>query len=438
MAVTAFFADTVHQLVVGHIIVLIVFCGGGLGAIGWFKQRRGDALVNVACSLASLASITILTKEGSVQAGDVSFAKVAQVLKMLLMGIISTMLISFLIFPISARKKLRRSMIEATDALGEMLAFIASSFLSGFEDELEQKPFKDAVNRHKKAYAKLGQNLKEAKLESYVAGRELQWQIEAKLVYCLQRITHTLGGLRSASNMQFSLVEQTPEYKHLSMRSQSGLSSFGNSTSASFVSMSHLGASRRHPLSQIMETPEEEFDSHASDQDSRIGPGGVRSPAEIFTLFIAQLGPSMSSLAFTLKEILDDLPYGAAPFFKINNNPKFRTSLDRAVSMYKESRKDALEMVYAEKIGEKQRILEIEADYEEVAASCGHFSYSLLEVADQIKEYLDILDELQLEHDERPHGRTWAWLKFWRKRPPPKDVKDDLARDPGKRTSYWF
>lgn len=57
---------------------------------------------------------------------------------------------------------------------------------------------------------------------------------------------------------------------------------------------------------------------------------------------------------------------------------------------------------------------ETEADLEEVSASCGHFSFSLLEFGEQLKDLLDILDELQLEVEEKPNGRSWSWLKFWR------------------------
>ena len=39
-------------------MVLIVFIGGGLGLVGWFKQRYNAPLVSVSCSLASLAIIT--------------------------------------------------------------------------------------------------------------------------------------------------------------------------------------------------------------------------------------------------------------------------------------------------------------------------------------------------------------------------------------------
>jgi len=49
----------------GHAIVLTVFCAGGLGLIGYTKIAMSSPTVSVACSLASISIITILTKEGN-------------------------------------------------------------------------------------------------------------------------------------------------------------------------------------------------------------------------------------------------------------------------------------------------------------------------------------------------------------------------------------
>lgn len=46
MAVSVFFGHH-NLLAVGHAIVLIVFCGGALGFVGWLKQKLGNPLVNV-------------------------------------------------------------------------------------------------------------------------------------------------------------------------------------------------------------------------------------------------------------------------------------------------------------------------------------------------------------------------------------------------------
>ena len=48
----------------GHALVLIIFCGGGLGLIGYVKLVKSHPTVSVACSLASVCIITILVKEG--------------------------------------------------------------------------------------------------------------------------------------------------------------------------------------------------------------------------------------------------------------------------------------------------------------------------------------------------------------------------------------
>lgn len=163
MCVEMFFQDKLDLPPLGHAIVLIVFCGGGLGFVGWTKQRLSDPLVNVACSLASLSTISVLTKEGAVQAGDLSFAKISQVLKMIIMGVTATMAVSFLVYPISARNKLRSNLTVATESMATMLALITESFLSGSEAELQATEFVEATARHKKAYAQLDSLVKESK-----------------------------------------------------------------------------------------------------------------------------------------------------------------------------------------------------------------------------------------------------------------------------------
>lgn len=95
-------------------------------------------------------------------------------------------------------------------------------------------------------------------------------------------------------------------------------------------------------------------------------------------------------------------------------NTKFHSSLDRALKLYRDAREAALASVYRERDFARIQSPEVEADLEEVSASCGHFSFTLMEFGEQLKGLLQILDELKLECDERPQGLTWNWLKFWR------------------------
>ena len=57
--------------------------------------------------------------------------------------------------------------------------------------------------------------------------------------------------------------------------------------------------------------------------------------------------------------------------------------------------------------------MEIQADFEEVAASCGYFSFSLQDFANEMKAFLAILEDLKMETEHRPGGRTWTWLTAW-------------------------
>jgi hypothetical protein len=55
MGVSVWF-NSKDMLVFGHILVLVVFCGGGLGALAWLKQKLKNPLVNV---VSQLLQITI-------------------------------------------------------------------------------------------------------------------------------------------------------------------------------------------------------------------------------------------------------------------------------------------------------------------------------------------------------------------------------------------
>lgn len=307
MCVSMFFQDTLDLLPLGHAVVLIVFCGGGLGFVGWTKQRLGDPLVNVACSLASLSTITVLTKEGKVQSGDLSFDKISQVLKMVVMGVAATMAVSFAIFPISARKKLRANVTTVTGTLATMLALITESFLSGSEEDLQTQEYIVAAARHKKAYGLLDNLVKEAKLEHFVVGTEREYRLEKTLVRWVQDITHNMGGLRSAALLQFQLLKQTnPASPPQSIRPGSEMNGIGSEPMGSPWSVHE----ERAFLEPIDERPEDEEEEEvpvsATDRDrprsnpapdtTELDPDHVLLPADIFAIFISHLGPSMVRL----------------------------------------------------------------------------------------------------------------------------------------------
>ena len=300
MAVSILFGRTLGLTVLGHIIVLIIFCGGGLGLVGWTKQKLGDPLVNISCSLTSLAIITVLTKEGAVQAAEFSDDKITQVMIMILMGIFATTAVSLLISPVSACQEMKSSLVQVTDSLGDLLTIITKGFLTGSEEELQQRRFTDASEKNTKVFNTLTRNLKEARYEHYIMGTEKEYQLEAKLVSCMQRLTQNVGGLRSAATTQFLLIAQAPAGGTASTTPISTGLATPTPSSVPTLTNSTMSPSEQHGvLAAIDEIPEDE-----SFEDSRLAhpmPDGdslasaLNSPADIFSRFITRLGPSMVS-----------------------------------------------------------------------------------------------------------------------------------------------
>jgi hypothetical protein len=322
MAVSAYFGN--HDLLVlGHVIVLIVFCGGGLGLVGWTKQKLGNPLVNVACSLTSLALITILTKEGAVQAATFSYVKVWQVLKMIIMGCSASALVSLLVQPKSARNEFRDTFIQSTDAMAEMLNNITLSFLSGAESDLKSDSYVEASKKSQSTFQTLVKNLGEAKFEHYALGTEEEYKINAKLVKCLEKLMQSCGGLRSAAETQFTLLAQsetepsTTSHQSIPLNGTVTSSIFSSEHAMSFSppqmspSLSHTER-RTSILASIDELPESSAEASAypsaAGSDDESTPTKKKSdqvasllqsnltPADMFSVFIASLGPPMVCL----------------------------------------------------------------------------------------------------------------------------------------------
>lgn len=185
-------------------------------------------------------------------------------------------------------------------------------------------------------------------------------------------------------------------------------------------SMSMLKANRDRflALSSIDEASEE------SNEDSRermterrlsAGPSAAlpfRHASEIFEMFIQLLGPSMKSLAYTLSEVLREPPFGSPPDYKIMVNDQFRQSLTDALGLFNTARANALQELYRHLEFGRAKSERIQADFEEVAAACGHFSFSLQAFGEEMQKYMDVLDDLKYASEHRT--RSWHWMWWWR------------------------
>ena len=291
MAVSAFFGSH-NLLALGHGTVLILFVGGGLGFVAWLKQKLGNPLVNVACSLTSLAIITVLTKEGAVQAASFSYNKVFQVLKMVIMGVAITTLVSLLVRPKSARKEVREDLVKITDVLEDYLTVISIAFLTGSDQEIKIQT-STLESTYRSAFNTLVKNLREAKFEYYVVGTEEEYKIQARLTKCLERLGQSLIGLRSAVTLQFDLIAESGQADGTPLGRSTPVSS-----ALSSPDLTRYGE-RFESLAAITEEPEDSADMNSAETLNELASSSLSAtatePTEIFAMFIGQLGPSMVS-----------------------------------------------------------------------------------------------------------------------------------------------
>ncbi|KAF3914813.1 hypothetical protein ABW20_dc0103007 [Dactylellina cionopaga] len=395
---TAIFFHDLGKIWIGHAVILSVFCVGGLGLVGWTKLKMASPSANVSCSLAAIIIITTLTKDGAAQEGVFRITKIWQTATMVVCAVIISTTLSTLLWPSFAVKELRKSMSTSTRAFAEMLEAITKGFIDGSEEPVLQPSFKNASADHRKTFTDLAKHLHEAKFEHYLKGTEATYQLELRLVNCLQRLAQAIGGLQNAAKTQFSLLEQSDQTDPYLSDYPELQSSFTADTASE--EFSH----------NILESP---VDVRPGTAGSQSGVITVVTGRTLFDQFIHHLGPSMRSLAVTLKLMLDELPFGPGPEYAVHVNSHFRASLRDALSLYTEKRKVALDQLYNTQDISGRKSADLAADQEEVAASCGHFAYSLEDFGKELFNLLEILDQLE-GLQELPLPRSWNWLKPWR------------------------
>ncbi|RYP32087.1 hypothetical protein DL766_004094 [Monosporascus sp. MC13-8B] len=444
MATSVLFGSVWHQVELSYALVLIVFIGGGLGFLGWVKQKLNNPLVSVGVSIASIGIITIVTKENSVHTGVFENHKIIQSLKMLLMAATISTVVNMLLWPVSARHALRNSMRTASTSLGDMLTMISHSFLSGNEEDLTSKSFTKASSVYTSTLTRLNINARESKYEYYLLGMEQIYRQDKAVVKSMESLAQSLGGLRSAANTQFELLKEISNANGWTSPTTSVFSPrFSPKSSYSFPASPKFARTRFGSLSAIDEAPDERSDredatSHSEETTSEIQTipaSSLRTPSDIFEYFIARLGPSMKSLVYTMAGILNKPPFGA-PGTPIVIQDQFKESLSEAISLYNQARATALGELYKTIEFGRTRPETVQADFEEVAAACGHFSFSLLSFAAEMQKYLDALDDLKYLVEQ--NKRSWDWLMFWkrislRSKPKVEDPEQDSLIRPVRR-----
>lgn len=359
MVTSVFFGSTMHLVTLSHVLVVVVFIGGGFGFMGWVKQRMLNPLVNVGSTLAALAIIGVVTKESHVMSNVFSNEKVLQVFKMLVMGITTTTAVNLLLWRTSARTSLRETMNRVSIPLGDMLYMITNSFLSGSEEGLVSDGFTAASTHYAKSYSQMMKDMREAKFEHYFLGHEEIYEHERTVARSMETLAQALGGLRNATNTQ---LEQLKHPKLLSPRAS--------------------------------------------------GTASPNTARQLFEQFNQSITMSMTGVRQNLCRILHEPQFGQPPSYEINVDEDLRRNLMDSLSTFDTARSDALQGLY-DRIEQMASSHEsTRANLEEVAAACGHFTFSLQSFGEDVLQYLDVLDELEYVIIRK--SRSWRWLLWWK------------------------
>ncbi|CAM1500669.1 Fc.00g098310.m01.CDS01 [Cosmosporella sp. VM-42] len=405
MAISIVVRAQMGMTAVAHALILVFCIGAGLGFVGWVKQRLNTPLVNVGTTLTSIAIISVVTKEEAVHGGYFEEEKIVQVLKMLAIGITFTVAVNVLVWRVSARRVLRKSIITASMSLGDKLSSITKGFLNGTEDEIWSSEYARVSNQFNAAYAKMNVTLREAKFEHYFFGHENIYPLDRRLVRSMEALSQAIGGLRSALESQFTLLKEVPILGEQAVASPLFSPSLNR---AIFSFMDDAGEAL-----SVIDEAEEDQSPPTNKSDTTLNRAPVfQVPSDIFALFIELLGPSIKSLAHTLSETLREPAFGKNTNEDITVNEQLRESLRDALRLYNGARGNSLQELYRIIEMGRTRSEKIQADIEEVAAACGHFSFSLQAVAQETDAYLDVLEDLK--YTTEAGSRSWKWLKFWK------------------------
>ncbi|KAM3451148.1 hypothetical protein MY3296_005520 [Beauveria thailandica] len=391
MATSVLVGSVFGMATLAHILVVVVFIGGGFGIMGWTKQRMNNPLVNVASTLASLAIISVVTKETAVIDNVFSNQKIVQVFKMLIMGITCTAVVNLLLWRVSARQLLRASITHSSVSLGSMLSDATASFLASSNYEATPPEFPDSY-AYSKAHSAMLKHLREAKFEHYLLGNVRIYSLERLTVRSIETLAQSIGGLRSAAKAQFALLNGDSRDAILfRIHSTFATPSITRDVDPFF----YLGA----------ET------TQTTDSGSRDAPD-LRAAGQLFTNFASTIKHPMQNLSGILCQVLTQMPFSGAPDFNIHINEALRGELTKSLEIFNTARAEALQGFY-QRIRQENDSGHPQIVLEEVAAACGHFSFTLQTFGEEMKTYLDVLEDLKHSYDQ--NRRSWRWLLWWRR-----------------------
>lgn len=375
-------------------VVNVVVISVALSIVSVVKQKISKQTFNVACSLASTSLISTIVKEGSHDNGHIKLLRLHSVFLIVVFGALVSVIICYSLWPQSAVIKLKLNLNTSYYLMSDSISLLSDRFLSG--EEAHMVAITKIQDQLKVSLKVMKNYLEEAKFELLVQGKEKEYGLLVEMCSLTQTLTRSLAGLKLSADIQNQLLQES-----MAKNAQS----INNSLSEAYENINIFGKPPpRRALTQAYNDPDIEQDEDIIDS------------SQLFNLFIYYLGPPLKSFSFTIKEILDHVPFDQFEPHAVVNTAQYARSLHLAQELLKSKQLEAMAKVYSEKLFNLIKGEELKADEEEVAASCFNFSYSLIEYSHELNKVFDILDAYALV-TERGCPKTYGWLRFWKSKP---------------------
>ncbi|CAN3477614.1 hypothetical protein DICA0_E02586 [Diutina catenulata] len=361
----------------------LVVCSVALGVVAFFKQKVNKATFNTACSLSIISLVGCIIKEGSTNSGEVPLDKIDASLRVIVSGCVVTVAVCYLLWPVHAVSQLRASLNDSYNIMSVCLSKIVSAFLTG-------EPLKETevFNLLQKNIAELQSSLAEAKFELRALGREREWVVFEQMVKRTIELMNHTRALRTSLEIQYSLL--------------------GGEDPDSVESMDSFTSDILR-LSQSVENLTSYHVSHVTEAENS---------AQLFSMFVYYLSPSIKSFVFTMKGVLGSVPFEqkrADQPSKFAETKHLQAALNDAISLFRTKQEESFDKLYSQDLFRQPADFIFKADQEEVAACCGNFSSLLTLFGEGLLEFIKVSETYE---DCRASPKRWPWLKFWKKKPP--------------------
>ncbi|KAJ9113262.1 hypothetical protein QFC19_000179 [Naganishia cerealis] len=349
----------------------LVVSSVSLGIVAYMKQKVNKQTFNTACSLASIAIVACIVKEGSMNAANIPIERLTSTLRVVLVGCAISVLVCYIIWPVSATDELRSHLNDSYNIMSSLLSIVTNRFLSCGKFTKKDSDMFDLL---KKNISLLNTSLEESRYELFALGRELEWKVLNQLVTKTIALARHLQALRSSNEMQWELLHDSNQP----------------------LAVASLTSYR------ISEMPSK---SGGTSTDE------VMDSTQLFELFVHTLAPSTKSFLFTIKSILSEVPFEdfhEDTDTRFTNTVNYQHSLRSAVALFEDKQQASFERIYSQDVFKSSQSYLFRTNVEEVTACCGNFASILTLFARELQDFLVVT---QTYEESRTGPRSWSWIR---------------------------